>query len=120
MKGEISKGEIASGFVFGLVFLGLKLALVSIGLVSVSGIGPYGAIGFIVAVTLLFSVLATMVLGYIGEDLLSDIMAMAALWFVIGFFALMLGFYSLGYYILGVIVVIAATAVSSWIREKVD
>ena len=118
MATKITNAEVMAGITWGIVFLILKGFLVFAGAITAPGAGAFGAYGFVFLTAIVFSFAAILVLGWFGSNLVGDLVAMGALWSILGFIAFMVGFYSFQYFILGLVVVLAASGVASKVHER--
>lgn len=115
---EITNAEVAAGIIFSIAFFFLHAILIWVNVFISPGLGTLGAWGFAIAWSFGFGVLSIVVLGFVGHNRTADTLALTGLWIVVGLFALMLGFYSLSYFVVGTILVIAASAIAAWVREQ--
>ena len=116
MKG-ITNAEVGAGITFGFLFFLLKALLIWSGIVVSPQLGGLGAYGFVFATAITFTFFAILVLGYFGDNTMMDVFWLSGAWVAFGFIALMLQFYSFSYFVLGLIVVMASSALASRVHK---
>jgi hypothetical protein len=118
---QITRSEIQAGGIFAIPFFFIQALLVLAGAIAVpsSFIGYNtnalltGGLGYVLVITIVYVPLSIVVLGMLGEDLLTSITAMTALWTVLGIILVSVGFFTAIYFVVGIPIVIASSAIAA-------